>query len=305
MVASPFFAGADKELSALHNELGIPVIGPLTQYPQPQTGSGACIFYLDSGVPGQAEALAAFAAGRYPPTSRAALLYWQDDFFAEAAKALRDRYERAGFKVEDIAIVPAVFDARSAVVRLRNVADIVFLLLPQLPLHRILLEVQRTGWRPTLLTPGWLVSPGIQEMLARMASQAVVSYSVLPSDYSSEALLEYRRLAKTYNLPAEHRSVQFAALASAWILTRALSVVGRDLGASSWSKPWNRCRTSQPVSHPRSHSAGPGGSAPRLPTSSYLIRPLPNLFRLPRCPDRRNCVPFGVFAEVFDHLTRF
>ncbi|HYG78911.1 MAG TPA: ABC transporter substrate-binding protein, partial [Pyrinomonadaceae bacterium] len=61
-LAGAFTAGADREIAALADELGVPVIGPLTLSPQTGRPLNRQVFYLLSGLEEQARALVSYAS---------------------------------------------------------------------------------------------------------------------------------------------------------------------------------------------------------------------------------------------------
>ena len=105
---------------------------------------------------------------------------------------------------------------------------IVFLLAPGDIQDAILEQAEKIGWRATYFIPGLLAGRKVMDITESAAEQVFLSVSSLPSDQTTEALTDYRRLAETYKLPASHVVSQMQALAAAKTLVEGLKRVGRE-----------------------------------------------------------------------------
>ena len=226
---SSFVAGVEKQVAQIIESEKLPLIGARTMLPQELTGSSLTVFSLDSGIAGQAEALAKFAIGKYPQR-HAAMVSDSTDLAKVPAGALRAKL--AGTPWSEIASfdAPASSPAAEALVRRLIAAKVscAFLFLQQQELSSLLNAATRLGWKPALFLPGSLALPRGNE-LRDFPGSVYLALPFLASDTSADAQAEYRALSAEHHLTAEHLSTQYASLAEAKILMEALKHAGRDL----------------------------------------------------------------------------
>src|SRR6201999_4597594 len=96
-----FIAGAEKEIVPLLAEKEVPLIGPIPFYPQTEAPLNRQVFYVLSGVDGQARALVDFAARKgfinsdgNIKASGSAVVYSQGDLNEGAIKAIKDQAQK-------------------------------------------------------------------------------------------------------------------------------------------------------------------------------------------------------------------
>jgi ABC-type branched-subunit amino acid transport system substrate-binding protein len=101
-------------------------------------------------------------------------------------------------------------------------------------------ECRRRGWPPplvdtslqthaTFLVPSSLATPEMFHSASTMPGRLLLAYPALPAGESEAAAAEYRRLARTHNLPPQHTAAQWTAIASVRILVEGLKRAGKDL----------------------------------------------------------------------------
>jgi ABC-type branched-subunit amino acid transport system substrate-binding protein len=214
-----FMAGAESEIGAFVEKEQVPLIGPLTLLPPT---SNSVVFGLDSGLPGQVDALANYALrghGREPdPVAIVA-----DDALPLAAwGALRVKLER--FTAPRNAAEADDLTRRLSAKR----APAAFLFMPAEQL-RILIEAgRRNSWNAALLIPG-AFAPADLSLLKQSAGPVVLAMPFLPSDITADAKAEWSRLAELRVLETSRIAGQWSALCNARILVEGLKRAGRDL----------------------------------------------------------------------------
>lgn len=226
-LVTPFFAGADDELSALVAERGIPAVAPFSLEASEGFPVNREVFYLWSGITGQARALAVHAAGGgSPPPS--AIAAPADGRLAAAADAVAEEIEKAGSRVPERVPLGAPADPDSEAEALRNagVADL-YLLDPGPDAVRLLEAAAAAGWQPRLLVPGSLAGAGLFEAAAGLGAQLVIAYPTLPADRGEDAAAELAELVA--GLPESEQSTAVATFAGARLLAEGLERAGREV----------------------------------------------------------------------------
>jgi ABC-type branched-subunit amino acid transport system substrate-binding protein len=229
LVAS-FIAGAEKQSTAVLQEQNVPLVGGWTLIPDDKPSVNSPVFYLDSGLLGQSEALAAFAWREYGGTAeKLGIVVSDDDLSHAAADAARSKLKDLSWATAGE--VKGSADASGADAVSQRLAagrvTVLFLALREPQLVALLHALKRSAWNPVLLIPSALYSDtsGLQSFPGRV----FLAVSSLPSDVTPDASAEYQRLASSYGLSRRHLAAQFVALSEARILTEGLKRAGRDL----------------------------------------------------------------------------
>jgi len=229
LVAS-FIAGSEKQSAAVLQEQKAPLVGAWTLLPEAKASSSSPLFYLDSGLLGQSEALAAFALREYTGAGEKLEIVVSDDELSHAAAdAARTKLQGSRWAAAETVNGPAdASDADGLVQRLAAArVKVLFLALRQPQLVALLQAIQRRNWNPVLLIPSAFYTDGSD--LQSFSGRAFLAVSSLPSDVTRDALAEYKKLASAYGLSPRHLAAQYTALAEAKILTEGLKRAGRDL----------------------------------------------------------------------------
>jgi ABC-type branched-subunit amino acid transport system substrate-binding protein len=230
-VTGAFIAGAEKEVVALAAERDVPLVGPLTLYTQTGFPPNRQVFYLLSGLDGQARVLVEFAAGRPGlRNARLAVVYPQSEINAGVLDAVKDQCVKDGLNApQAYAYVTGRFDAASAVRQLRETGrDAVLLLGVGDDALSFMTEADKQGWFPTVFLSG-AGGAGVFDAPAGFEGKIFLSFPTSPADQSEEGLREFRALAEKYNLPQHHLAAQIAAYSAAKILVEALKRSGKDV----------------------------------------------------------------------------
>jgi ABC-type branched-subunit amino acid transport system substrate-binding protein len=229
-----FLAGADREISGLLQEEQVPLVGTLTLSPQLGSPLNRYVFHLHSGVRGEAEALAAFARGKYAGRSLVlAILSSEEELSREVARAITQTLEGTA-AIRELRVSRAQFDPASVA---RQLADqrieAAFLVALGVPPHALLQEVHKLGWSSDFFIPGSLTTRDILDLPAGLHDRAFLAFSTRSSGDPSVGMAEYRSLAAAFELPTHHRAEQLVALSSARILGEGLLRAGREVSRES------------------------------------------------------------------------
>jgi mono/diheme cytochrome c family protein len=218
---SGFLAGSEEAIGSTLEDLEVPLIGALAPWPQ---ASNRYVFYLDGGVPLQAEALAAYAlsayAGGKPPI---AIIHSGGGAPQRLAETLVERFRGAGWP--EVRRIETGGSARP----LKPPADLLLVLSREASFREFASRSGVGGSATTFLVPGALLTPDALDGQPAAGIRLLAAYPILPSDYSAAALSEYQSVAEAHHLSRSHFQAQLAALCGAKILTEALHRAGRDL----------------------------------------------------------------------------
>jgi ABC-type branched-subunit amino acid transport system substrate-binding protein len=224
-----FIAGAESEIVALLGQQKVPLIGAMTLLP-PTTDNHA-VFFVDSGLPGQVEALVEHALKEYGSVSPKPVVIASNDALSQAGvNALRAKL--TGSQWSDLEELPAPRDAAGANELTRRLAarqiPVAFLLMRAGDLRMLIGSSQRTSWSPAFLIPGALSIPDTA-ILRSVVGPVVLAFPFSSADISQDARVEWNRLAGGHRLATQHIAAQFSALCEARILVEGLKRAGRDL----------------------------------------------------------------------------
>jgi ABC-type branched-subunit amino acid transport system substrate-binding protein len=227
-----FIAGAEKEIIPLVAEKEVPLIGPITLYPQTDFPLNRQVFYTLSGVDGQARALVDFAA-RKPElkTSGIAVVYARGEINANIVKAIEDQSHKNGLSVpQTYDYAAGGLNVDEAIKQLRRAGRAaVFFLGSSEEVMSFMREADKVSWHPYIFQPG--SGGGTEVFNAPMGFNEKLFFSVpsSPADQSATGIREFYMLAEKYKLPRQHLAAQFSAYSAAKILVEALRRVGKDV----------------------------------------------------------------------------
>ena len=232
-IGTAFLAGADAEIGALAKELQIPVVGAIGLYPDTAFPLNRYVFHLYAGMVEQGEALAAFAAARFPAESRAAaIVHAGADRSRQVAAAMAARLEEEGINGilrREVADHEQQAAAQLAA-ELRDAGTAAVFFAGNGAAAIGLLEAGAgMGWEPLLFMAGSSAGGDLFAAPASADGRIFLSFPAFPTDRTEVAMLEYRSLLEAYALPPAYQSMQLTALASARLLVEGLARSGRDL----------------------------------------------------------------------------
>lgn len=232
-LAGTFIAGADTAIAKLVQDKAIPLVGAFTLAPQTEFPLNRYIFYLYTGLPRQAQALAVFATQQSRHKNPPIALVASDEAVSnKMAAAILAECQQAGWTdIHTVNLSSAEASRVSDVVQqLRDAAiHAVFFLGPDEHKESFLQAVATRKWQPLLLFPSSLVGPELFEAPASLDGHLFSAFPTLPRDRSKQGMVEYHQLAAAYTLPQDHLSTQLTALASAKVLVAGLRQAGRHI----------------------------------------------------------------------------
>jgi ABC-type branched-subunit amino acid transport system substrate-binding protein len=223
-------AGFEKDLLPLIANREVPLIGPLTLYPETGTPLNRQVFYLLSGVEGQARAFVEFAASKAELKNQSiAVVFTQGESSSKLLQAISEENKRAGFgKPRAFDYLAGQFDAASTARQLKTAnSNLVFFLSGGKDVLSFLAEAVKIDWYPSIFIVG--ASSEIFGAPLAFSEKIFLSFPTSPADQSPEGVREFSALAEKYKLPKEHLAAQLSAFSSAKILTEAIRRVGKDL----------------------------------------------------------------------------
>jgi ABC-type branched-subunit amino acid transport system substrate-binding protein len=227
-----FIAGSEPEWTTLMAETKVPLIGPVTLYPQTSFPLNRQVFYLLSGIDEQASALLRFAVTKsvFKDTGLA-IVSPQTKLNERVIEVIRDQSRKDGLKAPEIYSYPAGrFDAIEAAKILSQAnREVVFFLGSSQDLLLFMKETEKLQRFPTLLLPGPNAGKDIFDAPAGFANKIFFSFPTSPADQTAAGLSEFRALAEKYKLPHDHLAAQVSAFSAAKILVEGLKRAGRDV----------------------------------------------------------------------------
>ncbi|HEV7682502.1 MAG TPA: ABC transporter substrate-binding protein [Pyrinomonadaceae bacterium] len=226
-----FMAGSEKEVSSLLAQYEVPSVGPFTLFPQIEYPLNRQVFYLLSGVDGQARVLANFIAAKPEfKNSSLTVVYPRSDFNKKILESIKDQSTKAGLKPPTVyEYAPGSFDPVEAVKQLKSDPDKpLFFMGNAEELLSLLQRAEEANWFPTVVAAGGGVGAQILNAPVGFDRKVFIAFSTSPADQSADGLREFHALAEKYKLPSTHVAAQISAFSAAKILTEALKRVGKD-----------------------------------------------------------------------------
>jgi ABC-type branched-subunit amino acid transport system substrate-binding protein len=221
-------AGLEKEIVPLLGQQETPLIGPLTLYPQTSFPLNRQVFYLLSGLDGQARSLINFV-GKKPELKNAkvAVIFPRSDINASIVEAVKDQKKSSPELVE---YATGHLDVAQVIKQIRpaNVEVVLFLGNGDEALS-FMREAEKLNWFPTILVPGATIGTGIFAAPAGFDSKVFISFPTAPVDQTADGLREFRALAEKYKLSSSHLAAQLSAYSAAKILAESIKRAGKDL----------------------------------------------------------------------------
>jgi ABC-type branched-subunit amino acid transport system substrate-binding protein len=231
-MAGAFIAGAEKEVVPLLAQKEVPLIGPLTLYPQTGFPLNRQVFYLLSGNEGQARALMDFAATKLAlKNPGVGVIYTRNEINANVLEAVKDQSKKQGWDAPlSYEFSVGQFDAAVAAAKLKLAnRKVVFLLSGSEEAMSFLKEAEKLSWFPFIFFPSANAGAGIFDAPAGFDGKVYLSFPTSPADQSPEGIAQFRALAEKYKLSTKHLAAQLSGYSAAKILAEALKRAGKDL----------------------------------------------------------------------------
>jgi ABC-type branched-subunit amino acid transport system substrate-binding protein len=227
-----FMVGSEREIVSVMAQNEVPLVGPVTLYPQTGLPLNRQIFYLLSGIEEQARALIHFVAKK-PELKNAsfAIVYQQTEANEKLIEAIRNQTRKEGLSApNEYNYTGESLDAAGIVKKIRQSnRDVVFLLGTGEQSLTFMKEGEKLGWFPSIYLPGLSAGREIFRAPSGFNGKIFFSFSTSPSDQSSDGIKEFRALAEKYKLPARHLAAQISAYGACKIFVEALKRAGKDV----------------------------------------------------------------------------
>ena len=229
--AGAFTAGADKELVTLMEQKSVPLIGPVTLMPQIGFPLNRQVFYLLSGLDGQARALVDFAVEQpQGKISDVVIVSHQDEMNTSLIEAVKDQARKHGAKAVDIHPYITELEAAGAAAKLHQRGqDAVIFLGKGEAAVAFMKEAERLHWSPLLFLLSGSTGKEVFDAPLSFSHKIFISFPTSPSDQTAEGIREFRALAEKYQLPTHHLAAQLSAYSAAKILVEGLKHSGKDV----------------------------------------------------------------------------
>lgn len=231
-ITGAFVAGAEKEIIPLMAQQEVPLIGPVTLYPQTDLPLNRQVFYLLAGIDDQARAMVSFVANRPElKQQRIAVVFPGVENQKRVVSAIKDRSKKDGLPEPQIYEYAAgAFNAAEAISQVRRTgSEAIFFFGNNTDSMSFMNEAGKLGWFPTIFLPSGSAGKEVFDAPAGFNGKLFFSLPTSPADQSAEGLREFRTLSEKYKLPARHVAVQVSTYSAAKILVEAMKRVGRDL----------------------------------------------------------------------------
>jgi ABC-type branched-subunit amino acid transport system substrate-binding protein len=210
----------------------VPLIGPLTLYPQTGSPLNRQVFYLLSGIDLQVRALVRFAAKKSELSkSGVAILYPKGDTNAGILEAVKDESKREGLD-PPLALdhVAGGFGVAETVKGLRQSGrQSVFFIGSSAETLSLMKEAEKINWFPSIYVVSATIGPEIFNAPSGFDGRLFVPFPASPADQSPEAIARFRNLSLKYKLPEHHIAAQVSAYSAAGLLVEGLKRAGKDL----------------------------------------------------------------------------
>jgi ABC-type branched-subunit amino acid transport system substrate-binding protein len=232
LLLAPFSAGWEAELGQLAAEEQMPVVAPVTLFPEDTRVSNLYMFHLLSGVSELAQALGSFAARHAGAQAAPAfVLHTATPEGGTLAQSLGQHLSSSGWQqVLEQPFVPGSVDIAGLVAegRSRGV-ETVFVLGAGAHVRAIARAAADADWLPLLLVPGPLRTPDMVELPEQFGDKLFLAFPFAPTDQTPRARQRYDALFETAAQGRAYRTLQVPAYAAALTVAEVLKRSGRDL----------------------------------------------------------------------------
>jgi ABC-type branched-subunit amino acid transport system substrate-binding protein len=229
-MVSGYLSGVEEPITALADELQLPLIGPYT--PLPQTGDGLqrYTFYLTGGIVQQATILATSRSEQTKEPLPLAIVYPRGSVYDDVIGSVQLAMGVEQAPAFKLAYPLGYFDATDfAEILRREGAGRVLFLGSAVDMKRLATEAATLDWHPDLLLPGVYASGGLFEIPVSFEGRVFVGYSTLPLDHTPRGVEQFEKLHEDYRIDYRHSTQQIAAYVAAMVLAEGIKRSGREL----------------------------------------------------------------------------
>ena len=232
VITGAFIAGAEKEIVQLADQRKVPIIGPITLYPQIAFPLNRQVFYLYSGVDGQASTLIDFVARKYAPGKpNLRIVYPTSEPNVRVVEAIKEQCKKDGLSIPgEYPYIGGQFSAAAFANQVRREgSEVIFFLGSGGEALTLMQEAEKINWFPAIFMPGGMGGAEVFKAPVGFDRKVFVSLPTSPADQTPEGIEEFRALARKYKLPEKHLAVQISAFSAGKLLVEALKRSGRDV----------------------------------------------------------------------------
>jgi ABC-type branched-subunit amino acid transport system substrate-binding protein len=224
---APLTARHERAFATAAEQSRVPLVGPLTLFPESASASSTYVFHLLPGVPELAEALAVRMHPVLALSGRPIVLLHAPGADGQAAaQAVEAHLKARGYSA--LFLEPAGPPEGLAQRLQQREANAVIVLSPGAGLTAIVRAAAAAGVRPHWLIPAPFVPSDILEWPPELDGRVMLAYPTLPADHTPAGTSALAAAAGGEPTRG-HLAMQGAALAASMVLVEGLSRAGRDL----------------------------------------------------------------------------
>jgi ABC-type branched-subunit amino acid transport system substrate-binding protein len=231
-LVAPFASGMEAELSAQAREAQVPVLGPLTLFPEDVLASNPQVFHLLAGVPELAQALGHHGLESLKLAEQPLVLLHPDTEGGRAVlQVVRDALAKRGLKqLRALAYTPGASDVKALATQVQAAQAAALMPLGiGLDIPGLARELhQRDHWSRWLV-PGPLATRDITVLPTDFKGSVTLAYPSAPGDLRPEALVTLNQWLPPRPEGRPPHAMQVATYSAAQLLAEGLRRTGRDL----------------------------------------------------------------------------
>ena len=235
-LTASYFTGKDKELAKVVNDLEVPSVGTVSDFPETNALANRYAFYLYPGLEQQLIALANYvqSKGKWDG-AKVAILFENDSGLDELARSAEQKMQVVGTAQVEVAsfdIQPEPFFTLLNRLKEEQVSTVFYLGSPGSE-QFFFQAASRLEWTPLTLLPGSFTGPDLFKSPEVFDGHIILSYPIWPSVREKIPLKYYAHLRTKYDIPNRYQQIQLGALGSAMFMTEMLKRTGRNLSRSA------------------------------------------------------------------------
>ena len=227
-MVSGYLSGVEQPITALTEELKVPLVGPYTPLPQDASSLQRYTFYLTGGIVQQSIVLATNRQSKTEEAASLAIVYPLGATYDKSVSAVLSAIGgTAAFKLH---YQLPYFDARdfAEILSKKGISEVLFFGSAG-DLKRLATEAADLGWSPDLLLPGIYASGGLFELPSSFPKRVFVCGATRPTDHTPRGIEQFEKLHEDHDIDYQHSTQQISAYVSAMLLAEAIKRTGREL----------------------------------------------------------------------------
>ena len=227
-----FIAGTEKEIIPLMDQWEVPLVGPITLYPQTAEPLNRYVFYLLSGLDEQARVLVDFAAGQAGPKKIVfGVVYPRTDLNLPIVGAIKAQCEKNSLDApQTYEFVNGRFDAAGALnqVKRAGVTDVI-LLGNDVDTLSFMREAEKLSWFPSIYGVASSGGSMLSDAPLGFDGKTFIAFPTSPADQTPDGMAEFRAFAQKHQLGSEHIAMQVSTYSAAKLMLEGLRLAGKDV----------------------------------------------------------------------------